>query len=182
MPLDLDTRQRAMLKEMGVEVWLPSQPTRAVAKAAPITSVTPAPRAASGQPNSQSSSHSSSHSNDLSKINTLNWDALADTASQCQACGLCGGRKNSTLVAMPDGALATWMVVGDPPDEEEDAIGAPFAGDAGLLLDNMLKAVCAVRMGAGKESGAQQSKALVTNITKCRPPQGRIPQAAELAQ
>jgi len=178
MPLDLDTRQRAMLKEMGVEVWLPSQPTRAVSKAAPNASVTPAPRAASGQPNSQSSSQS----NDLSKINTLNWDALADTASQCQACGLCGGRKNSTLVAMPDGALATWMVVGDPPDEEEDASGAPFAGEAGLLLDNMLKAVGAVRMGAGKEGGEQRSQALVTNITKCRPPQGRVPQAAELAQ
>ncbi len=186
MPLDLDTRQRAMLKEMGVEVWLPgpsfapqnasapSQPTRAVPKAAPNASVTPAPRAASGQPNSQS--------NDLSKINTLDWEALADTASQCQACGLCGGRKNSTLVAMPDGALATWMVVGDPPDEEEDASGTPFAGEAGLLLDNMLKAVGAMRMGAGEEGGAPRSQALVTNITKCRPPQGRIPQGAELAQ
>ena len=174
MPLDLDTRQRAMLKEMGVEVWLPSQPTRAVPKAAPNAPVTPAPRAASGQPNSQS--------NDLSKINTLDWEALADTASQCQACGLCGGRKNSTLVAMPDGALATWMVVGDPPDEEEDASGAPFAGEAGVLLDNMLKAVGAVRMGTGKEGGEPRSQALVTNITKCRPPQGRVPQAAELAQ
>ena len=186
MPLDLDTRQRAMLKEMGVEVWLPgpsfepqnaaapSQPTRAVPKAAHNAPVTPAPRAASGQPNSQS--------NDLSKINTLDWEALADTASQCQACGLCGGRKNSTLVAMPDGALATWMVVGDPPDEEEDASGTPFAGEAGLLLDNMLKAVGAMRMGAGEEGGAPRSQALVTNITKCRPPQGRIPQGAELAQ
>ncbi len=178
MPLDLDTRQRAMLKEMGVEVWLPSQPTRAVPKAAPNTPVTPAPRAVLGQPSSQSSSHS----NDLSKINTLSWEALADTASQCQACGLCGGRKNSTLVAMPDGALATWMVVGDPPEEEEDAIGAPFAGDAGSLLDNMLKAVGAVRMGAGKEDDEQRPQALVTNITKCRPPQGRVPQAAELVQ
>ena len=181
MPLDLDTRQRAMLKEMGVEVWLPgpsfapqnvvapSQPTRAVSKAAPN---------ASGQSNIRSNDQS----NDLSKINTLNWDALADTASQCQACGLCGGRKNSTLIAMPDGAHATWMVVGDPPDEEEDASGAPFAGEAGLLLDNMLKAVGAVRMGTGKEGGEQRSQALATNITKCRPPQGRVPQAAELAQ
>lgn len=170
MPLDLDTRQRAMLKEMGVEVWLPSQLTRAVSKAAPDAAVTPAPHAASGQ------------SNDLSKINTLGWEALADTASQCQACGLCGGRKNSILAAMPEGAIATWMVVGDPPDEEEDASGTPFAGEAGVLLDNMLKAVGAVRMAAGKEGDAHRLQALVTNVTKCRPPQGRVPQAAELAQ
>jgi DNA polymerase len=68
------------------------------------------------------------------------------------------------------------MIVGDPPDEEEDRAGAPFADQAGLLLDNMLKAVGARRGGAG-EAGAY-----VTNVVKCRPPHGRIPQAAELAQ
>ena len=182
MPLELDTRQRAMLQEMGVQVWLPgpsfaphkavlpSQPAKIPPKASPVASTTLAAPAAPGP------------SNDLSTINTLGWDALADTASQCQACGLCAGRKNATLVAMPEGALATWMVVGDPPDEDEDAIGSPFAGEAGLLLDNMLKAVGAVRMGTDKGVQANLAQAVVTNITKCRPPQGRVPQAAELAQ
>ncbi len=182
MPLDLDTRQRAMLQEMGVQVWLPgpsfapqvavapSQPARTVPKASPVASATPAAPAAPGP------------SNDLSQINTLDWDALADTASQCQACGLCAGRKNATLVAMPKGVLATWMVVGDPPDEDEDDSGTPFAGEAGLLLDNMLKAVGAVRMGSDKGAQAKLAQTVVTNITKCRPPQGRVPQAAELTQ
>jgi uracil-DNA glycosylase len=69
-----------------------------------------------------------------------------------------------------------WMVVGDPPDEDEDREGQPFAQAQGVLLDNMLKAVGASRAGSGAHG------AYVTNIVKCRPPHGRIPQAAELAQ
>jgi DNA polymerase len=68
------------------------------------------------------------------------------------------------------------MVVGEPPDEDEDRAGQPFAEQAGLLLDNMLKAVGASRTGAGSTG------AYLTNVVKCRPPQGRIAQAAELAQ
>jgi DNA polymerase len=76
-------------------------------------------------------------------------------------------------------ALATqadWMVVGDPPDEEEDQGASPFAGQAGVLLGNMLRAV-GVQRGA---TGAQG--AYVTNVVKCRPPHGHVVQAAELAQ
>ena len=34
-----------------------------------------------------------------------------------------------------------WLCVGDPPIEEEDRAGQPFAGEPGKLLDNMLAAV-----------------------------------------
>jgi DNA polymerase len=70
------------------------------------------------------------------------------------------------------------MLVGDPPDELEDAAGQAFTGDAGLLLANMLKAVGATRgeVAPGLEA------AYVTAVSKCRPPQGRVPQPAELAQ
>ena len=37
--------------------------------------------------------------NDLSQIATLDWDALARTAADCQACGLCAGRSHSMLHA-----------------------------------------------------------------------------------
>jgi DNA polymerase len=107
----------------------------------------------------------------------MDWDALARTAADCQACGLCAGRSRSMLSAQA-GRRARWMVVGDPPDEDEDAAGQAFTGDAGLLLANMLKAVGATREEAAKGLEA----AYVTKVSKCRPPQGRVPQPAELAQ
>ena len=115
--------------------------------------------------------------NDLSQIASMDWDALARTAADCQACGLCAGRSHSMLSAQA-GRRARWMVVGDPPDVDEDTAGQAFTGDAGLLLANMLKAV-----GATREEAAQGLEAAyVTKVSKCRPPQGRVPQAAELAQ
>ena len=55
MPLELDTRQRAMLREMGVHVWLPEstpavdfQPEVQVAKPSPmVRTATPPPPVAS---------------------------------------------------------------------------------------------------------------------------------------
>ena len=185
MSLDLDDRQRAMLQEMGVRVWLPDADMAPVAEVAahgafqaaiaiavervtggPATvptpaRATPAPTPAMGEPLA---------------LQGLAWSDLAETASACQACGLCVGRKHSTL-GMPDQPVqADWMVVGDPPDEDEDRLGQPFVEQPGLLLDNMLKAVGAGRSGQGRQ------RAYLSNVVKCRPPMGRLPQAAELAQ
>ena len=204
MPLSLDTRQRAMLLEMGVRVWLPgtdfalvdSSTLPGAAAVNPVGSqdlLRAAPKAqAALRPLSQNPAGAVSPAaspgslpmvqrgdgaNDLSQIATMDWDALARTAADCQACGLCAGRSHSMLSAQA-GRRARWMVVGDPPDEDEDAAGQPFTGEAGLLLANMLKAVGATRGQAvpGLEA------AYVTKVSKCRPPQGRVPQAAELAQ
>ena len=204
MPLSLDTRQRAMLLEMGVRVWLPgtdfaladSSTLPGAAAVNPVGSqdlLRAAPNAqAALRPLSQNPAGAASPAaspgrlpmvqrgdgaNDLSQIATMDWDALARTAADCQACGLCAGRSHSMLSAQA-GRRARWMVVGDPPDEDEDAAGQPFTGEAGLLLANMLKAVGATRGQAvpGLEA------AYVTKVSKCRPPQGRVPQAAELAQ
>lgn len=101
---------------------------------------------------------------------------LRDAAAACKACGLCAGRKNTTL-HLPDTVVqADWLVLGDPPDEDEDRTGQPFAEQAGLLLDNMLKAVGVSRTGQGRQG------AYLSNVVKCRPPMGRVPQATELAQ
>ena len=120
--------------------------------------------------------------NDLGQIHTLGWAGLQQTAAGCQACGLCAGRTQSTLTTLADGQSAKWMVVGDPPDEDEDAAGHAFAGDAGVLLDNMLKAVGAARASADQPPAPGQDGALLANVTACRPPNGRNPQPAELAQ
>ena len=204
MPLSLDTRQRAMLLEMGVRVWLPGTDfaladSSTLPGAAAVNQVGSqdllrvAPNAqAALRPLSQNPAGAASPAaspgrlpmvqrgdgaNDLSQIATMDWDALARTAADCQACGLCAGRSHSMLNAQA-GRRARWMVVGDPPDEDEDAAGQPFTGEAGLLLANMLKAVGATR----GEAVPGLEAAYVTKVSKCRPPQGRVPQAAELAQ
>lgn len=204
MPLSLDTRQRAMFLEMGVRVWLPgtdfaladSSTLPGGAAVNPVGSqdlLRAAPNAqAALRPLSQNPERAASPAaspgrlpmvqrgdgaNDLSQIATMDWDALARTAADCQACGLCAGRSHSMLSAQA-GRRARWMVVGDPPDEDEDAAGQPFTGEAGLLLGNMLKAVGATR----GEAVSGLEAAYVTKVSKCRPPQGRVPQAAELAQ
>jgi DNA polymerase len=181
MSLVLDARQRAMLLEMGVRVTLPEQePVPASASAPSI--VAPAPKdlpVAKAPP--AIAAPDGDGANDLSRISGLDWDALARTASQCQACGLCAGRKLGTLQAI-GGRPARWMVVGDPPDEQEDSSGQAFVGEAGVLLGNMLKAVGAARTDKPTASVPDLEAAYVTNVSKCRPPQGRLPQAAELSQ
>ena len=200
MPLSLDTRQRAMLLEMGVRVWLPGTDF-ALADSSTLPGAAAVNQVGSqdllrGAPNDQAALRPLSQNpegaaspgrlpmvqrgdgaNDLSQIATMDWDALARTAADCQACGLCAGRSHSMLNAQA-GRRARWMVVGDPPDEDEDAAGQPFTGEAGLLLANMLKAVGATR----GEAVPGLEAAYVTKVSKCRPPQGRVPQAAELAQ
>jgi DNA polymerase len=68
--------------------------------------------------------------------------------------------------------VPTWLVIGEPPDEEEDQAGHPFAGPGGTLLDNMLRA-----LDLARDRGAY-----LTNIVKCRPPHGAVPQVADLQQ
>ena len=197
MPLQLDTRQRAMLLEMGVHVWLPgtdfglqtamdAAPSAApdAAHATPRSANLPlrvvSPAAAPARPPVQAPATGTA--NDLGQIHALSWADLQQTAAHCQACGLCAGRTNSTLTTLADQQTAKWLLVGDPPDESEDAAGHAFAGDAGVLLDNMLKAVGAARASADQSLAEGADAALLVNVTACRPPQGRNPQAAELAQ
>ena len=172
MALELDTRQRAMLQEMGVRVWLPEAQPQTVPVAmhplpAPVVSPPRVPPAAPVAATSTAQSMA---------LQGLDWAELAHAASVCQACGLCSGRKRSTLMAPATPAQADWLVVGDPPDEDEDRLGQPFVEQAGVLLDNMLKAVAASRNAHGRQG------AHLSNVVKCRPPPGRLPQAAELAQ
>jgi uracil-DNA glycosylase family 4 len=196
MALELDERQRAMLKEMGVQVWLPG-PSFAPKAASVATDALPQPRqqvpphprvAPSPQhtppvPDQPPAATAVAPPPALVAVDSgelpTDWAALAQAASACQACGLCAGRKNTTLQNPAARALpvqADWFVVGDPPDEDEDRSGSPFVEQAGILLDNMLKAVGASRSGSGA------SGAYLANVVKCRPPHGQIPQAAELAQ
>jgi DNA polymerase len=186
MALELDDRQRAMLLEMGVRVWMPgtsfappSPPQQQTAprptSASHAQSLAAAPAAKPVQPQyTPPAPQIKSTAN--SALQAIDGEALAMVCASCQACGLCACRKHSTLSGETLAAQADWMVVGDPPDEEEDQDASPFAGQAGVLLGNMLRAVGVQRGSAGAQG------AYVTNVVKCRPPHGHVVQTAELAQ
>ncbi len=111
-------------------------------------------------------------------IAAMDWATLADTVASCQACQLCTGRRMPVFGAADAPVQSDWLVVGEPPEEAEERQGAPFADQAGQLLDNMLKAVGASR-GDGQRSGA--TAAYVTNVVKCRPAVVRNPSVQDLA-
>jgi DNA polymerase len=93
-------------------------------------------------------------------IAVMDWPALQSAVSACTGCGLCQGRQQAILgEGLPN---ADWMIVGDAPGEEEDKEGISFAGPAGLLLNNMLKAL-----------GLTRQQVYLTHALKCRTPSGR---------
>ena len=85
-------------------------------------------------------------------------------------CELCNGRRN-TVFGSGD-RQADWLIVGEAPNENEDLQAEPFVGQAGLLLDSMLKAVGLNR----------RQKVYIANVLRCRPPGNRNPQPHEVAQ
>lgn len=198
MSLDLDARQRAMLLEMGIRVWqrpaMEAPVPAAAAPATPSTASKPLPLArATALPATDPVTRDTAALNPAPTLtpglsrpaipaqrlptdgSPMGWAALSHTALECQACGLCAGRKGAVWGATPDQSQADWLLVGEPPDEMEEREGRAMVGAAGQLLDNMLKAVGASRGGAGRLG------AYVTNIVKCRPAAPRNPEPHELA-
>jgi DNA polymerase len=103
-------------------------------------------------------------------VELMEWDALAETVAACRACKLCSTRRN-TVFGVGD-RQADWLIVGEAPGENEDLQGEPFVGQAGKLLDNMLKALGLSR----------REKVYIANVLKCRPPGNRNPEPDEVAQ
>ncbi len=109
-------------------------------------------------------------------VDQMDWDTLQATVAQCRACGLCKSRRNTVFGVGDRGAQ--WMVIGEAPGENEDLQGEPFVGQAGKLLDNMLKAIGLNRAVEGEKDG--QQGVYIANTLKCRPPGNRNPEPAEL--
>lgn len=172
MTIQLDGRQRAMLAEMGIRWHGPLARAVAMQAQEPSRSVAreperPRPQVPAASPGLASTSATASRSRD---IETMQWDALRQAVSECRACQLCTGRRN-TVFGVGDIA-ADWLIVGEAPGENEDLQGEPFVGAAGKLLDNMLKALGLDR----------QRKVYIANVLKCRPPANRNPLPQEVAQ
>jgi DNA polymerase len=172
---ELDDRQRAMLAEMGVRVWMPQTVRALPAKLAQVeVSDTPPADAAApvSFPVASTRQMLSVPIVDISQlpagIASMNWAQLQAAAASCTGCGLSQSRQQAIL---GEGlASADWMIVGDAPGEEEDKAAQSFAGPAGQLLDNMLKALSLTR-----------EQVYLTHALKCRTPVGRNASQVEVS-
>ncbi len=92
---------------------------------------------------------------------------LAVTVQRCTACPeLVASRRSVVVGDFPPGARL--LLVGEAPGAQEDAVGRPFVGKAGQLLDRLLD-----------EAGLGRAEVAVANVLKCRPPGNRAPTRAE---
>ena len=99
----------------------------------------------------------------------LGFPELAETVAGCQRCHLHQSRTNTVFgVGNPQAKV---MFVGEAPGRDEDVQGEPFVGRAGQLLNLMLAAL-----------GWKREDIYIANILKCRPPNNRNPEVAEIAE
>jgi DNA polymerase len=98
----------------------------------------------------------------------MDWAQLKGAVAGCRACAL-HARRTNTVFGVGD-ENADWVFVGEGPGADEDALGDPFVGQAGKLLDNML---AAVRLKRGEN-------VYICNVVKCRPPGNRNPEPDEM--
>lgn len=185
-------RQLAMLREIGIRLWVPptdAQPpaldaaTATGGQALPKNRVRPDPAravattrrarettAAPATPPAAVATHQR-----VAGVESMDWPALREAVENCTACRLCEGRRNTVFGVGNE--HAHWMIVGEAPGEQEDLQGEPFVGKAGQLLDNMLRAI-----GLTRENAPPERQVFIANTLKCRPPGNRNPQPDELAQ
>lgn len=145
MSLDLDKRHRAMLREMGVRVWLPvsalpaaeavveaaiaAAPQEAMpVAAAPAVREAPPPVRAAPAPARATVAAPQAEAREAATTNTSSgaWSMGAAQALYAEAAHAEGAR---------------WLVLAETPAAalQREAFN-PFEGDAGKLLDNMLRA------------------------------------------
>lgn len=186
-------RQQAMLEAMGLKVWQapPAVPALAPEPAAPAV-VAPSPSmpprqapapAPAPRPLAEVLMPAAAPAllpqraprPGLDAIAAMDWPQLRQAVADCRACKLCEGRKNTVFGVGNE--RAHWMIVGEAPGQQEDLQGEPFVGQAGKLLDSMLRAIALTR---GEAPPAQQ--VFIANTLKCRPPGNRNPEPEELVQ
>ena len=175
----LSQRHNAMLAEMGVHVWweqaevAPAAP--AAPKAPPPAAAAVAHTASAPGPAPVQAPAPAPHNRAVPQPLALtrpadlpSLEALEEAVRSCTGCALAGTRR--CAVPGSGDTRPDWLLVGEGPGEEEDFQGLPFVGRAGQLLDRMLRAMQLSRA----------EKVYITNVVKCRPPQNRNPEPAEM--
>ena len=115
-------------------------------------------------------------------VAAMPWPELASSVANCQGCTMCLGRMTPVLAPLDVSPRADWLVLGEPPDDAQELAGEPFVGDAGRLLDNMLKAVGVQRLRPGAVDQADPAhSAYLSLVLKCRPAVPAAPDAQAVA-
>ena len=84
----------------------------------------------------------------------------------------CELKKNASKIVFSDGDYKSKiMIVGEGPGQKEDQEGKPFVGDAGILLNKMLKSI-----------NIDRRKIYITNVVNFRPPNNRKPEPSEISK
>lgn len=181
MSLDLDPRQRAMLGEMGVRVWAPASARDAmqlpVALRSPVHVTTHPSDHLRPHTNPSAPTPGATPALPIAIMDTTDAQALRNAVVVCQACAQGAGRKAAVLPGLSTGQHADWMVVGDSPDDAQERAGQAFVGEAGVLLDNMLRAVGVRRCQPDADADADPAtSAHLALALKCRPALPTAPQ------
>ena len=92
---------------------------------------------------------------------------LYETIADCPNCPLARNRSRTVPGSGP--ITAELMFVGEAPGQREDELGLPFVGRSGQFLDELLAGIDLTRR-----------EVYVTNVVKCRPPDNRDPEFAEI--
>ena len=97
---------------------------------------------------------------------------LNDLITEIQNIQNCELKNNANKLVFSDGNnLSKIMIVGEGPGQKEDEIGKPFVGDAGMLLNKMVKAI-----------NINREKVYITNVVNYRPPNNRKPEPSEITR
>jgi len=97
-----------------------------------------------------------------------NLGVMKEKVSNCHLCSISNSRKN--VVFGEGNEDASLMFIGEAPGANEDKLGRPFVGKAGMLLVRIIENVLNLK----------REDVYITNIIKCRPPNNRVPTLEEV--
>lgn len=111
------------------------------------------------------------------EIAAMDWPALQAAVSSCTRCALSASRRNAVPGRGP--AQAAWIAIVAAPSRDDEEQCSAVAGEAGKLLDNMLRAAALkpeadvyithlVKCRAVNADGAERNPT-VDELTACRP-------------
>ena len=97
---------------------------------------------------------------------------LANLKNEIKNIQNCELKNSANNLVFSDGDFnSKMMIVGEGPGQKEDELSQPFVGDAGVLLNKMLKAI-----------NIERKNVYITNVVNYRPPNNRKPEPGEIVR